>query len=106
MLRCVDHDGVQYALRAHTGSTNVLTNVQLPTVNEVVYGQKLSKNDQVCIVSLEQKSVMLMRDIVQKFSKPGHSVLDSFLGPFYTSNTSLFWEKHRLVECDKNPSCL
>lgn len=46
MLRCVHSMGVQDAVGAHPGSTNVDSNVPLLSIDDLVYGDMLPENAQ------------------------------------------------------------
>ena len=55
----------------------------------------------------EQKSITLMSDIIEKFSKPGDLVVDPCSGTFSVAKACLLLPKHRrFVGCDLDPACL
>lgn len=55
----------------------------------------------------ERKRVSSRKDLVQKFPKPGHLVLDKFSCTLSTAKAGLFLYKHRrLLRCEKDSRCM
>lgn len=75
---------VQDAVSAHPGLANLVTNVSYHSVNEIVYGGKLSGNGQRRMVGPEQKSNLLMNDIVCNFQAGSAGVRHICLDAFYS----------------------
>lgn len=80
MLKCVDYMGMLDAVSAPQGFRNVAKNVSRLLVDEVVYRDELSGNGRRWMMPPEQKSFVLMRDIVHKIYQPGQLLLDPFCG--------------------------
>lgn len=70
--------GTPNTLSVHPSSTGVVRTVPHHSVHEDVYGHELSQNDRRLIVQPEWKSVVLLTDVVRKFSKADPLVLDAF----------------------------
>lgn len=91
MLKCVDSMRGQDVLTAHVGFTNVVTTVSRRAVDEVVYGSELPENCGKWIGQPEQKSVLLVKDVVHKFFKPGKLVLRSICMDSPTAKKCYCW---------------
>lgn len=77
---------------------NVAANDSRLSVDEFDYGDDLSGNDWRMMVQLEKKRVLLMNDIIPKFSKSDQLVRTDCGYTFY-SKACLLLDKHRsLVE--------
>lgn len=63
---------------AHPGFTNVATNAPLVPAHHVDCENKLTFNARKRTLPPEQKSVMLMKDILCEFFKPDQLLLDKF----------------------------
>ena len=87
--------------------TNVVTGVPLPTGNEVVT-YEVEENGETTKKKLrpEQKSVSLLKYLINKFTKPGDLVVDVCAGTFSTMRACMEMNKHRrFVGCDKDETC-
>jgi len=75
----------------------VITNVQPPSAEEIVY-ETMEDNDEGCkqvIFRQDQKPVSLMMDLIKKFTKKQGLVVDPFGGTYPVFKACLKLSHHR-----------
>lgn len=77
------------------GFTIVVTNVPSLSVDKVVEGDNMLENNRKRMVWPEQISVVLIKCISCKLSKPLQLVLDPFVRTLFTAKACLLLDKHR-----------
>ncbi|MEM1002550.1 MAG: DNA methyltransferase, partial [Bacteroidota bacterium] len=106
----VDYASTSSSSSTYPGWTNVVTNVQRPTAEEIVYMKDNNENGNAAnriMVRPEQKGILWMSNLIEKFSKPGDLVVDCFSGTFSVAKACFLLSKHRrFIGCDKDPVCL
>lgn len=109
MLNMVNYQAGGEVPSSLPGWTNVMTNLPRLEPKEVVYKQRESETQIGGSQKWrpEQKSIMLMKDLVSKFSSPGAVVMDTFCGTLSTAKACLSLHKHRkFVGCDIDSACI
>lgn len=103
MLGRIDCMGVQNVARAHPAFKNVLISVTRIYVDKDVYWNHLTENVWRRMLRPYQKSVSLMKSLVQMFLKSDNLMLDAFQETFSTAKMCLLLEKkRRFLGCVKN----
>lgn len=93
--------GILDVTSRHTRFTNVVSIVLRIAVRKFVYGNKLNVKWSLENLWTEQKAVILMKKLVQQFSKPANLVLDTFARTLSTSRPYSLLDKHwRFFGCE------
>lgn len=99
--------GVHDVVSARRGFSNGATKVQRLSVYQMANGDELSEKGQKQMVRPEQKSVMLMKDIVHKIFQACSTDVRPTWEIFSTVETFPLLDKYKkVVGCDKDSSCL
>lgn len=96
MLQRVDYDAGGYVSSLLPGSKNVTDNIPRLSADEVFYEGKVGDKDKQHILSLEQKHVLWLMDVVSKFSQTGSIFMDPFGGSFAIAKAFMSAPMHRL----------
>lgn len=107
VLGRVDYIIVRDGASASPEFTNVVGNVPLIFDYEVLYRTNMSENGRRRLQRPEQKSVALLKDLVQKLSTPGDLVVVGFSETLSTAKACLMPENHKIfVEYEKDSDCV
>lgn len=90
----MDYNSWQVVLSRHAGFTNVLRCISFLSFDEIVPDDEHPESCRKPMIRPKQKSIVLIEDMVYKFSKLGHLVLDIFVGTPSTSKAFLLVRKH------------
>lgn len=97
MLTCIDYMGVRNDASAHDVFTNVVNAVPRTSVDKLVHSNWLNENGRRRMLQPEQKSVILMKYLVQKFSKPGHIAVGRLCEDFfYSKSVAIAGQKYNI----------